>query len=303
MNGRERPGSAWRPIGLCWTPDGQVALEWDAPADRSARFSALPVGGRLAVLVGADRRCLGVRHSGRRIDCPLAAALAPTARHPQCEACSALAATNSVATDSSLLDDKRDYSVYLAHHGELVKVGITRTERGTTRLLEQGALASVFLSSGSLPAARRVERLLGAALGLPDRVSSGRKRRARSRPGSPAERAAALAAAATACQDLNWPSAQARRTPLITDHAHVYPLPDEGLRPAAAVLPVAPGQQLAGTIVSRIGSDLYLATDTGTVLLDVRLLAGWRLLRCPADAEFTAPLQNLPTDSQQDQLF
>ncbi|MDH6145189.1 hypothetical protein P3T35_007240 [Kitasatospora sp. GP30] len=305
MNGSERPGSgpAWRPIGLRWTPDEQVALEWDAPAGRAPRLSPLPAGGRLAVLVGADRRCVGVRHAGRRIECPLTAPLAPAARRAQCEACGALAATNSVATDTSLLDDKREYAVYLAHHGELIKVGISRTERGSARLLEQGALASVVLSTGSLPAARRVERLLGAALGLPDRVSSSRKRRARARPGTPAGREAAVAAAIGDCQGLNWPPGQARRTPVITDHAHLYPLPEDGLRPVAAVRPLAPGQQLAGTIVSRIGSDLYLATDAGTVLLDVRLLAGWQLLRCAPDADFTAPLQLLPAESQQDQLF
>ncbi|WP_220140136.1 DUF2797 domain-containing protein [Kitasatospora acidiphila] len=225
MNGSERPGSAWRPIGLRWTPDEQVALEWDAPAGRAPRLSPLPVGGRLAVLVGADRRCVGVRHAGRRIECPLTAPLAPAARRAQCEACGALAATNSVATDTSLLDDKREYAVYLAHHGELIKVGISRTERGSARLLEQGALASVVLSTGSLPAARRVERLLGAALGLPDRVSSSRKRRARARPGTTAEREAALAAAIGDCQGLNWPSGQARRAPVISDHAHRYPCP------------------------------------------------------------------------------
>jgi hypothetical protein len=257
--------------------------------------------------VGADRRCTGVRHGLRRIACPLTASIAPAARQSQCDACSALAATNSVATDTRLLDDKREYSVYLAHHGELVKVGITRTERGAARLLEQGALASAVLSTGSLPSARRVERLLGTVLGLPDRVSSRRKHLARTRPGAPTERAAALAEAIAACQILSWPAGQTWQTPRITDHARVYPLPDDGLHPAAAVLPLAPGQQLTGTVLSRIGCDLYLDTGTETVLLDVRLLAGWQLLRSAPDAGFTAALQPVShpqvVDVQQVELF
>ncbi|MGW7008514.1 DUF2797 domain-containing protein [Streptomyces sp. NPDC054933] len=49
------------------------------------------------------------------------------------------------------MDDPRPFTVYLAHHGTAgVKVGITAVERGTARLLEQGALASLALSTRTL---------------------------------------------------------------------------------------------------------------------------------------------------------
>lgn len=69
-------------------------------------------------------------------------------------------------TDTAL-DDHREFSVYLAHHGSVVKAGITASERGQARLLEQGALSSLILSTGTLLSARRCEALLTTALGVP----------------------------------------------------------------------------------------------------------------------------------------
>ncbi|RAG84548.1 DUF2797 domain-containing protein [Streptacidiphilus pinicola] len=234
--------------------------------------------------------------AGRRVACPTAAALDPGSRSSRCGQCARLDRQFSVAADT-LLDDPRPYAVYLAHHGSAgIKVGITAAERGMARLLEQGALASVFLSQGTLPSARRVEHLLGVALGLPDRVATGRKRAARTAPGTPAERAAALLAQLELTRALDWPEGQVRHAaPEVLDHCARYGLPTTGLQPDAAVQPLRTADVVRGRVVCRIATDLYLAVPAaGLVLLDTRLLAGWSVTRAAPEAEFSAELAAVP---------
>lgn len=301
MSGVSPP--AWRATGLIWT-DETAVLEWSAPGGGPARSSRLPTGADFALVTGADRRCVGVWRAGRRTYCPAGAELDAAARTPQCAACTALDRSRSVAADTRI-DDPRPFAVYLAHHGTAgIKVGITAVERGTARLLEQGALASVVISTGTLASARRAEHLLGAALGLPDRVTTVRKRQARSRPGTPGERAADLDAAAERAGQLVWPEGQDRCPRQVRDHAGAYGLPGGGLRPAASVGPLTPGDVISGTVMCRIGTDLYLDMARGLVLLDVRSLAGWAVNRAAPGAAFTAPMNALKyQEVEQDALF
>jgi hypothetical protein len=258
----------------------------------------LELGAGLGFRVGEDRRCLGVWRAGRRLRCPQEAVLAPEATSGLCADCTALDRSRSIAADTRP-DDPRPFAVYLAHHGTAVKVGITAVERGIARLREQGALASLFLSSGTLMSARRSEHLLGAALGLPDRVSTTRKREARLRPGSADGRAAELDALAARVRDLpDWPpSGQQPCEPQVTDHAAAYGLPAAGLRPRAAVAPLSAGSVLTARIACRVGTDLYLtphdAPAAAPVLLDTRLLSGWSLHPAPPTASSSLSLTPL----------
>lgn len=223
-------------------------------------------------------------------------------RSGQCDTCQALDRSSSIAADTRI-DDPRPFTVYLAHHGTAgIKVGITAVARGTARLLEQAALASTILSTGTLASARRTEHVLGTALGLPDRVTTARKRAARLRPAAAAARAGDLLAAVERTRQVAWPEGQNRREPQVVDHCAVYGLPHGGLRPAAQVLPLTAGATVAGTVTCRIGTDLYLDTTAGLVLLDTRLLTGWALSRATGTT-FTAALQELDQEVEQDALF
>jgi len=235
----------------------------------------------------------------------MSALVVPTVRTAQCPACQAADRADSIAADTRL-HDPRPFAVYLAHHGCAVKVGITAVERGNARLLEQGALASTVISTGTLTAARRIENLLGAALGLPDRMSATRKREARTRPGTAAERATDLLTTAERVGQLAWPQGQDRCGAQVTDHADAYGLPVGGLWPDTAMLPLAPGDVISGRIACRIGTDLYLETVSGLVLLDTRLLAGWALGRAEPGTAPTASLEPLALparQNEQDALF
>ncbi|MFI9272767.1 DUF2797 domain-containing protein [Kitasatospora sp. NPDC052896] len=290
--------SAWRATGLVWE-QGTALLEWSAPDAGTPRTSPLVIGADLAVTIGADRRCIGVWRAGHRRHCPTSAALSPTVRTTQCPSCQVIDRADSIAADTRL-HDPRPFNVYLAHHGCAVKVGITAAERGDARLLEQGALASTVLSTGTLTAARRVENLLGSALGLPDRMSAARKREARTRPGGAGERARDLLATAERASRLVWPQGQTLRAPQVTDHTTAYALPASGLSPTAALLPLTPGNVISGRIACRIGTDLYLDTACGLMLLDTRLLVGWALARAEAGAPATAPSQPLAAPCRQE---
>lgn len=293
---------AWRPTGLVWTPDG-VAMEWLSPTG-DVRASDLPLGAPLSLQVGSDRRCIGLWHDGRRIPCAAQALIAPQAKTGQCASCAAIARSRSVATDTAL-DDTREFSVYLAHHGSLVKAGITATERGQARLLEQGALSSLVLSAGTLLSARRCEALLTTALGLPQQVHTTRKRAARLAPGTPTARAEELTVIAGRAKGLDWPPGQTRAAEVPVDHTGTYGLPAVGIAPNQQLDPLRPAVRISGEISCRIGRDLYLKTPTGTVLLDTGLLQGWALDRTD-DTSFTAattPLTKSTKAAQHDFLF
>lgn len=276
---------AWRPTGLAWTDDG-AALGWLSPAGER-RASAVSLGARFSLSVGADRRCTGLWWDGRHVPCTARATIDPAAKSGQCDSCAAIARTRSVATDTRL-DDPREFGVYLAHHGSVVKVGITATERGRARLLEQGALSSLFLSAGTLLSARRCEALLTTALGLPQQVGTPRKRAARLTPGTASSRATDLAAVLERVATLEWPPGQTRTAAEPTDHTPVYGLADDGVAPDRQIDPLRPGATVSGEVTCRIGRDLYLTTAHGTVLLDTGLIQGWALMRADAGAPCTA---------------
>src|SRR3954470_14914810 len=207
---------AWKCSGLRWSADGPV-LAWDG-----GRRSALAWGKRVAfgVADGGVRRCVGARGHA----CPVRAAVPGRSTGARCEECARLDRAHSVAADT-IADDPRPYHVYLAWFGPgMVKVGITAEERGSARLLEQGAVCFTWLGLGPLMAARRTEELLRAALQVPDRVPYAEKRAVRSRlPDSEAERAAEVAALhARAVQLAAWPESLRREPCQVVDHFKVF---------------------------------------------------------------------------------
>jgi hypothetical protein len=197
----------------------------------------------------------------------------------RCEECARLDRAHSVAADT-IADDPRPYRVYLAWFGPgMLKVGITAVERGSARLLEQGAVCFSWLGTGPLMAARRTEELLRAALGVPDRIPYTDKRAVRSAlPAGEAERAAELAelhARAVALGDR--PESLTAEPFRPVDHVRAFGLAGA---PAAVgeVTELVPGGAVSGELVAAAGPDLHLATGGGVVVLDTRLMRGWGLV-------------------------
>jgi hypothetical protein len=290
----------WRCTGLRWSESGP-AWTWQHP-DQGARHSPLRLGGRveLAVPEGEVRRCVGVWRAGRWTSCPQGAALAGRMRRDQCEACAALDRSQSVAADTAL-DDPRPYSVYLAYFGPGVcKVGITRAERGSTRLLEQAAVCFTLLGRGPLMAARRAESVLGAALGIPDRVSAVAKRTARAALPPAGERAAQLRAVYEAAAGVaDWRDTLGPLPYEVVDHAALFGLEPDPPRPALLVTELAPGTAVAGVLLAAAGGDLYVDTADGTALLDAHLASGWALTR-PVAGQPAAPTTRPPAPRRPD---
>ncbi|MFD5492836.1 DUF2797 domain-containing protein [Streptomyces sp. NPDC001812] len=269
----------WKCSGLRWSAEGPV-LEWEG-----GRRTALTWGKRVAFGVeeGGVRTCVGARGHA----CPLGVVVPGRSTGARCEECARLDRAHSVAADT-LADDPRPYRVYLAWFGPgMAKVGITGVERGSARLLEQGAVCFSWLGSGPLMAARRTEELLRAALRVPDRIPYADKRAVRAvLPGTAAERAAELAELhAKAVALTGWPESLDRAPFRPVDHVRVFG--PAGV-PAAAgeVSELVAGGAASGELVAAAGPDLHLATGSGSgsvdgsgvVVLDTRLLTGWGLV-------------------------
>ncbi|MFF5984907.1 DUF2797 domain-containing protein [Streptomyces olindensis] len=274
---------AWKCSGLRWSADGPVLL-WDG-----GRRTALTWGKRVAFAVadGGVRTCVGARGH----PCPAGAAVPARSTGARCEECARLDRAHSVAADT-LADDPRPYHVYLAWFGPgMVKVGITAEERGSARLLEQGAVCFSWLGVGPLMAARRTEELLRAALRVPDRIPYAEKRVVRAAlPAAAADRAAEITALhARAVALPAWPESLAREPLRVVDHVDAFGL--AGL-PAAVgeVSGLVAGGVVSGELVAAAGPDLHLATGGGVVVLDTRLMTGWGLVPATG-AEPTVPVR------------
>ena len=287
---------AWRCSGLRWSADGPE-LVWDG-----GRRSTLTWGKQVAfgVAEGGVRTCVGARGYA----CPLRATVPGRSTGARCEECARLDRAHSVAADT-IADDPRPYHVYLAWFGPgMTKVGITALERGSARLLEQGAVCFTWLGVGPLMAARRTEELLRAAPRVPDRIPYAAKRAVRSALSmSAAERAAeveGLHARAVALQ--GWPESLTRAPCQPVDHTGVFGLAD--LPPAVgAVTELVAGGAVSGRLVAAAGPDLHVETGGGVVVVDTRLMRGWELIPAAGD-ELSLPVRAFRQDaSMQDGLF
>ncbi|MBC9728066.1 DUF2797 domain-containing protein [Streptomyces sp. TRM68367] len=290
---------AWRCSGLRWSADGPV-LAWDG-----GRRSALARGKRVAfgVAEGGVRTCVGARGHA----CPVRAVVPGRSTGARCEQCARLDRAHSVAADT-FADDPRPYHVYLAWFGPgMAKVGITALERGSARLLEQGAVCFSWLGTGPLMAARRTEELLRAALRVPDRIPYAEKRAVRSElPGAAAERAAEIAELHARAGALGgWPESLVREPFRAVDHVDVFGL--TRLPPAAGeVAELVAGGAVSGELAAAAGPDLHVATDGGrVVVLDTRLMTGWELIPS-GGGEVTVPVREMRKAAgvgEQDGLF
>ncbi|MGW0736361.1 DUF2797 domain-containing protein [Streptomyces sp. NPDC002851] len=201
--------------------------------------------------------------------------------------------------------DPRPYAVYLAWFGPgLLKVGITAVERGSARLLEQGAVAYTWLGRGPLMAARRAEEVLGAALGVPDRIPYAKKRQVRDALPPGPERAAELAECHARASALpGWPETLARLPCQPVDHTREFGL--DAVRPAAGtVRELVAGGTVTGRLVAAAGPDLHLECAEGRALVvDSRAMSGWQLAAADPGVGVGVPVEEPGSGAVQGDLF
>ncbi|MFI7173784.1 DUF2797 domain-containing protein [Streptomyces spororaveus] len=295
----------WWCTGIRWQ-DGRPATGWYGQG-RGGRMSELAYGQRIAFAARGQRHCLGVWRAGKRTPCPTADTVPGRTGNAQCPECARLDRSFSVAADTNAADP-RTYRVYLAWFGPgMVKVGITAEERGSARLLEQGAVTWAWLGRGPLMATRRTEELLRAALGVPDRIPYARKRAVRAHLPAASDRAREVAELhARAAALAGWPESLERVECEVADHAAVFGLDAlPGLPgPGRVLTEMLSGGSVVGRLVGAAGPDLHLADG---LVVDTRLLAGWELT-APGDEDVTSvPTAQLPAASaasaEQDGLF
>ncbi|QIQ03905.1 DUF2797 domain-containing protein [Streptomyces liangshanensis] len=279
--------SGWWCGGVGWGT-GVPVLRWGrgGGGPLGVRESGLLGGGFVGFRVVGERVCGGARGN----PCPVRAVLGGRGTGGLCGECARLDRMHSVAADA-LADDPRVYRVYLAWFGPgMVKVGITREERGAARLLEQGAVVFSWLGRGPLMAARRAEESVRVALGVPDRIPYAEKRRVRAGLPGVVERGDEVRRMHARVVALDgWPESLERLEFAAVDHGGVFGL--DGLPPAGAVVrELVEGGCVAGRILAVAGPDLHLATGRGegpggVVVLDTRLMVGWELVGVRREGE------------------
>ncbi|WP_433400726.1 DUF2797 domain-containing protein [Streptomyces sp. CA-146814] len=292
----------WRCTGVAWPGDGPQ-LGWSRGAER--RVSTLAYGGRLGFRAVGERHCVGARGNV----CPLGAVVAGRSTGGRCPECARLDRAHSVAADT-MVDDPRTYRVYLAWFGPgLVKVGITREERGGARLREQGAVAYTWLGRGPLMAVRRTEEVLRAALGVPDRIPYARKRTVRGQLPDEQQRfdeVVELYGRAVALQGRGWPESLEPVPVEVVDHAGIFGLDRSGAA-TRSVGELVDGGVVAGRLVAAAGPDLHLAVggEGGAVVLDTRLITGWELeaFQPAGEGDVRVPLIDITGGGVQGGLF
>ncbi|MGW1953481.1 DUF2797 domain-containing protein [Streptomyces sp. NPDC001920] len=275
---------AWRCSGLRWSAAGPV-LAWEG-----GRRSALTWGKRVAfgVAEGGVRTCVGARGHA----CPVRAVVPGRSTGARCEECARLDRAHSVAADT-IADDPRPYHVYLAWFGPgMTKVGITALERGSARLLEQGAVCFTWLGTGPLMAARRTEELLRAALRVPDRIPYADKRAVRAAlPLSAAERAAEIEELHGRAVALPaWPNSLTPEPCRPVDHSETFGLTDLP-NALGEVTELVAGGAVSGRLAAAAGPDLHVETGGGVVVVDTRLMTGWELVAPGGGEELKVPVR------------
>lgn len=124
----------------------------------------LPWDGPIRWHIEGPAVCVGRFEDGQHIPCPTQA---ETGRFDQCSACNPLERPECIFEPRCKADTsqcvcpwaQQEHVVYLAMHGHLPKVGMTKRKRVTQRLTEQGADAYVVLASANHRVeARRIEK-------------------------------------------------------------------------------------------------------------------------------------------------
>ncbi|MEU8621117.1 DUF2797 domain-containing protein [Streptomyces sp. NPDC048623] len=286
----------WRSAGISWQ-GGVPRLRW---AGGGGRVSALPYGRELGFrAVGGVRRCSGARGN----PCPLTAVVPGRSTGGRCAECARLDRAHSVAADT-IADDPRPYRVYLAWFGPgMVKVGITAEQRGSARLLEQGAVAFGWLGRGPLMGARRTEEVLRHALAVPDRIPYARKRAVRYALPPAEERAREITELYEKAAGVPaWAETLEVLPCEVHDHAEAFALDGlQGSPPGRVVTELVDDGVVAGRLVAAAGPDLHLLgagagaeADVRPLVLDTRLLTGWELVAAPAGHPVTVPTAEAP---------
>lgn len=137
--------------------------------DAEGTLRRIDLGAHLNIEVLEERRCTGRWTDEGWTACPHEA-LAD--RFDQCPACHPLPDRDCVFNPRchECLESfcQSPHKLYLAFYGELPKIGMTRSQRGDARLVEQGADAfAIIAHAGDRAAARRLEDLVTRRLQVP----------------------------------------------------------------------------------------------------------------------------------------
>lgn len=253
-------------------------------AGRPEHRRVITAGFTVAWRLSGTRRCIGTWNGTTRTPCPLNAAITAEATDPQCASCGQADPGRRLARDAALGDDDRTYALYLAWFGpELLKIGLTATDRGRDRLLEQGAIAYTLLATGTYSTIRRAEHLVSRAGLARERISNRHKIHAWwNLPPRDNRESAVRDAHDHLREQLVWPNGLHFTGCHPVDQMADFAL-TEVPESFAEITTVSHDTQIIGDAVSIIGRYLLLRSAAGPLLVDMRRIAGWPVSHAHGD--------------------
>lgn len=262
------------------------------------------IGRHLGWKLTGPRRCIGVWSGTHRRACPAATLVPENGTDAQCPACATDDRGRALARDVAP-DDGRTFALYLAWFGPgLIKVGLTAADRGRDRLLEQGAITATMLGTGPYTAVRRAERTIAAAGLAAERIGARAKANAWWNLPNGADRARQVIDARTEILDkAPLPPGIAAADCQVIDQAADFGLTQPVPNTYAELKAVTEAAVLTGTVRAIVGRRLLLDNPAGSLLIDMRRVAGWQL--APTGAETPTGLdlirRDRPRDEHEDQ--
>ncbi len=172
-------------MGVEFDECGCIWFMDDFSRDVTQRLAVSMVGKELTIMPTEEKHCFGIYNLANHTSTPCAKKAKIEQKYRNCYACVRAIGFNPAfynVCQTTLSDQQKIYnltphSVYLAaFSASNIKVGITQTERLTTRLTEQGARLAVILGEfKDAYAARELEESVNKNLGVPDVVTMKKK--------------------------------------------------------------------------------------------------------------------------------
>ena len=243
----------------------------------------LKTGESIDIVLSEHRYCVGyIRFKAReRTPCQDKATI-PSGKEGQCNFCKQQDASFTAKTGYGLSKQagdllSADHAVYLAYFADdIIKVGVALWERREVRVLEQGAIACLFIGRGNGTMARNLERKIHTQVGLTEWVRLETKLKNLQKLPTQIHIQLALEGIFDRIRSIT-PSQIMFDTPDFQ-----YLLPSYSLRPEVAesdillVQSVPESTRISGTIVGVMGSTLLItAADAHVYAVGGRYLSGF----------------------------
>jgi len=242
----------------------------------------LKPGASINFSLSSKRHCVGHKEFGDTMArvCPFEAEI-PPGKESQCSYCSKKDISFTAKTGFGLSNQSNellqsDHAVYIAYFTDsTIKVGVALWERKEVRVLEQGAIACMYIARGNGTVARNFERNVSRLTNLTEWVRIDTKLKALGKQPSEVSVRTALEAAYRNIKNTT-PSTVLLESPEFNYLFNSYAMSSCVFSSdIATVCDIGESSKLRGTLVGVYGKVLLIMVDAKVYALNSRLVCGY----------------------------